>query len=90
MVRPLYTHYAVLLFSYDDLLLRKATATNPMGTPFLTPQDLCQALSLAISCRDHASAQETDRSQPHLLFFDKESLQQFILFLHRKYVTSSS
>lgn len=58
--------------------LRKATATNPMGAPFLTPQDLGQAL---YSCWDHASAQEMDRSaQPCLLFLGKESLQQFLVF----------
>lgn len=81
MLHPLNTCYAALHFSYIELLLRKATGTNPMGAPFLTPQDLGQALSLAISCRDHASAQEMGRSsQPCLLFLDKESLQQFLLF----------
>ena len=60
--------------------LRKATATNPMGAPFLTPQDLGQALSLAPSCWDHASAQEMDRSAQPCLFLDRESLQQFLLF----------
>lgn len=52
MVHRLNTYYAALLFSYVDSLLRKTTATNPMGAPFLTPQDLGQALSLVISCRD--------------------------------------
>lgn len=61
--------------------LRKAPATNPMGAPFLTPQDLGQAGSLGPSRWDHASAQEMDRSaQPCLLLLDKESLRQFLLF----------
>lgn len=72
--------------------LRKATATNPMGAPFLSPQDLDQVLSLAFSCWDHANAQGMERSaQPPLLFLDKESLQQFFLFCcYKKYVPFSS
>jgi len=85
MSHALHTCRTAVLSSYVDALPKKNYCYKSHGTSVSTPQDLNQALSLAPLCWDHVSAQEVDRSaQPCLLFLDKESLQQFLLFSFTK------